>query len=177
MAESTKPTNPFAPLAGIAGAAGGWAFSHYVGPSLWVPLGATLVLLLLFTKTPLRPKYFGGAIATTGGHVAWFVVASLMMHNWIATGLDIVILTAGIIWLWAGPGLAAALFLGFVQLASLVFNVYQLSQQPIGSGEHKGLTVHCVWRTIALLCLFIGYRKLRRDRIAATTPPPLPEPL
>jgi hypothetical protein len=71
MAEPTKPTHPFASVGGIAGAAGGWALSHYTGPSLWIPGAATLLLLLIFTKTPLRPKFFVGAISTTVGHVVF----------------------------------------------------------------------------------------------------------
>jgi hypothetical protein len=177
MAEPSKPTHPLASVGGIAGAAGGWALSHYAGASLWIPGAATLLLLLVFTKTPLRPQYFVGAIATTGGHVLWFVVASFIAHIWAATTLDIVILSIGIVWLWLRPGLAPALYLGLVQLGSLAYNAYVLSSQPVGSLPHKALTVHCIWRLIALLCLVIGYLNLRRERMTATIPPPLHEPV
>ena len=176
MAEPTNPTHPLASVGGIAGAAGGWALSHYAGPSLWIPGIATILLLLIFTKTPLRPKFFLGAITTTGGHVIWFLVASFIAQIWAATVLDIAILSIGILWLWLRPSLAAALFLGLVQLGSLAYNAYLLSSNPVGSLPHKALTVHCVWRLIALLCLVVGYLKLRRERIAAASPPPLHEP-
>ena len=136
-----------------------------------------MLLWLLFIKTPLRPKFFLGAIAMTGGHVIWFLVTSLMAQNWALTALDIVILSGGIVWLWLRPGLAPALFLGLVQLASLAYNVYLLSSNPVGSLPHKALTVHCIWRLIALLCLVTGYLTLRRERNAVASPPPLPQPV
>jgi hypothetical protein len=177
MAEPTKPTHPLAYVNVIAGAAGGWALSRYAGLLLWFPSVATILLLLLFTKTPLRPKFFLGAISTTGGHVLWFLVGSFMTQIWAATALDIVILSIGILWLWLRPGLAPAFFLGLVQLGSLACNAYLLTSNPFGSLEHKALTVHCIWRLIALLCLVTGYLKLRRERLAAASPPPLHEPI
>src|SRR5688572_604393 len=111
MTEQTKPTHPLAPLAAIAGDAGAGPLSRYAGPSLWIPGVATGLLLLLFTKTPLRPKYFLGAIVTTGGHVLWFTFGSFLAQSWSATALDITALSLGILWLWLRPGMASALFL------------------------------------------------------------------
>jgi hypothetical protein len=177
MAEPKKPTHPLAPIGGIAGAAGGWALSHYAGPSLWIPGLATILLLLLFAKTPLRPKFFLGAITTTGGHVLWFIVASLLAHIWAAAALDIVVLSIGIVWLWLRPNLAAVLFLGLVQVGSLAYNAFLLSSAPVGSLPHKALTVHCTWRLIAIVCLIAGYIRMRRERAASIAPPSLPESL
>lgn len=150
--------------------------SRYAGASLWIPGAATIVLLLLFTKTPLRPKFFLGAIATTGGHVVWFLAASFLTQMWAVTAPDILVLAVGILWLWLRPGLAPALFLGLIQFGLLAYNAYLLGLNPVGSLEHKALTVHCTWRLVAVVCLVIGYFKLRRDRIASQSPPPLHEP-
>jgi hypothetical protein len=177
MAETSKPTHPLASVGGIAGAAGGWVLSHYAGASLWIPGAATVLLFLLFNKTPLRPKFFLGAIATTGGHVLWFITASFLAQIWATTAPDIVILSIAILWLWLRPSLAAALFLGVVQLGSLAYNGYLLSSQPVGSLPLKALTVHCIWHAIAVLCLVTGYLQLRRERKAAGSPPPLPVPV
>lgn len=165
MSAPAKPQNPFATVGGIIGAVGGWALSHYTGPALWIPGFATLLLFLLFTKTPLRPKYFLGAIVITGGHVVWFVVASVIAQVWALTALDIVVLTVGLVWLWVRPSLAAALFLGVVQLGSLAYSGYLISAQPFGSPAHKALTVHCLWRLLALIALVVGYLRMRRERL------------
>jgi hypothetical protein len=169
--QQPKTQHPLASVGGVVGAIGGWSLSHYCGASIWVPGAAAILLLVLFSKTSFRPKYFVGAIATTAAHVVWFVVGSAIMGIWSATALDIVLLTAGIIWLWLRPGLVAAAALGLLQLGSLAINLYSLSAVPVGSAPHRALTAHCTFRVIALICLVVGYRRLRRER---SNPPPLP---
>jgi len=174
MAEKPKQTNPFATIGGIIGAAFGWGVSQYAGPTLWIPGAATLLLLFLFVKTPLRPKYFVGAITVTTGHVFWFLVGSFAGGYWTITIPDIVALSIGVLWLWIRPNLAAVLFLGFVQLISLVINIYTLSSSAVGSLSHKALTIHSIWRVMALSALVVGYLKFRRES-AAVLPPPFPD--
>ena len=166
MTEPKKPARPLASVGGIAGAAGGWAFSQYCGASVWIPGAAAILLLLLFTKTPLRPKFFVGAIATTGAHIIWFVIGSVIAGAWAATALDIIALSVSVIWLWLRPGLAAVIFLGLIQLASLVINVFLLTSATYGDATHRALTAHCIFRLIALTCLVSGYIRLRRERSA-----------
>lgn len=171
MSETPKKSHPLASVGGIAGAFGGWSLSQYSGASVWIPGAALILFLLLFSKSPIRPEYFAGAIAATAAHVTWFIVASMILGDWSATALDIIALTIGIVWLWMRPGLLAALFLGLVQAASLAFNAHAISSVPFGSTPHRALTAHCVLRLIAILCLIVGYIRLRRER---STPPPVP---
>ncbi len=172
MAETKKPANPLASVSGIVGAAGGWAVSHYTGVLSWIPAIASILLLLLFTKTPLRPRFFLGAITITGGHVAWFMVGCLLANLWAEAAIDLVALSIGILWLWFKPNLGAVLFLGLIQLGSLAYNVFLLSSAAIGSVPHKALTVHCLWRLMAIAFLISGYIKMRRERLASLSPPP-----
>lgn len=139
---------------------------------MWVPGAALVLFLVLFTKTQIRPRWFTGAIATTAGHIIWFLIGSAFTGVWSATAADIALLTAGIVWLWLAPGLASALFLGLIQLVSLGFNIYSLVSVHFGSFEHRALTSHCAFRLIAIGCLVVEYLKMRRER---STPPPFPE--
>ena len=166
-----KQTNPLALVGGIAGAVGGWTLSQYCGASLLVPGVAFFLFLIVFVKTPLRPPFFVGAIAATAAHLMWFFLASAVAGNWSATLLDIVLLTGGIVWLWVRPGVAAALFLGIVQGICLVLNLFQLIGSPFGSTAHRALTVHCLFRLLAVIFLVVGYFQWRRERLV---PPPLP---
>ena len=77
------------------------------------------------------------------------------------------------IWLWFGPGLGAALFLGLLQLASLAYKTVLIVSMPFGSPQHRALTVHCVWRLLAIVFLVFGYIKMRRERAAFASPSPL----
>jgi hypothetical protein len=176
MTEPKKATSPLNSAAGIIGAIGGWSLSHYSGLALWIPGLATIILLVVFQKTKFRPPYFAGAISVTGGHVVWFLAASILMNNWTAAGPDILLLSAAIVWLWLRPGLAATIALGFIQLGSLTYNLTVLLSVPVGSDPHRALTVHCVWRILALICLVSGYLRMRREQTAVplpVSPPPL----
>lgn len=163
MTERTKKAHPFNTVGGIVGAAGGWAFSRYCGLAAWIPIIAAGLLLLLFAKTPVRPKWFAGAIAVTGAHVIWFILTSALGGNWALAAPDIVLLSAGIIWLWLRPGIGGALFLGILQIASLTVNIFALSSTSIGSALHRALTAHCTFRILAIVCLCYGYFRMRRS--------------
>lgn len=152
-------------IGGLVGAAGGWTFSEYCGSSIWIPGAVCVLLLLLFAKTSFKPKYFAGSIAIISGHVVWFAVAAVISKSVAAVGLDILFLSAGIIWLWLRPGLGAAIYLATIQLLSLSLNVYSLSGVAFGSTDHRALVAHIVFRSIAVVALGVGYWRLRKGPI------------
>ena len=172
MPAPAKQTNLLALVGGIAGAVGGWPLTQYCGASLLVPGVAFFVFLIVFAKTPLRPPFFVGAIAATAAHLTWFLLASAAVGGWSATLLDVVLLTGGIGWLWVRPGVAAAVFLGIVQGVCLLLNLFQFIGSPFGSAAHRALTVHCIFRLLAVVLLVVGYYQWRRGRLV---PPPLPD--
>ena len=171
MPEPAKQSQLASAATTLIGGVGGYALAQYCGVAIFPPGAAIILLLVLFTKSPVRPRWFRGVIAISSAHALWFFAASALADGWSATGLDIVMLSLGVIWLWWRPGLPAVLFLGFIQLASLGLNAYMLSAESFGSASHRALTAHCVLRTAALICLVLGYLRMRRERQA---PPPLP---
>jgi hypothetical protein len=171
MPELPKKPHPLASVGGIAGAIGGWTLSQYCGVFIWIPGAAILLFLILFNKSPIRPTRFSGAIAATAAHVTCFVIGSVITRVWSTTAPDIIALTLGIIWLWRRPSLPAVLFLGLVQIASLMYNAYTMSSVAFGSVAHRALTAHCVFRLIAIICLIVGYIRMRRE---LSSPPPVP---
>ena len=166
MTTKTTQQSPLALIGGVGGAIGGWLLARYCWASLLIPGVATVLLLIVLTKTGFGPKYFRGAISVTAGHLVWFVVAAVILGLWAPVILDIVALTVGIIWLCLRPGLIAAIFLGAVQLVSLGVNLAALASAPVGGPEHRALIVHCLLRAIALVCLGVGYYQLRQHRNA-----------
>jgi hypothetical protein len=164
MPETHKKPNLFSYLAAIAGSVVAYRLSQYCGSAIMVPGVALFLLWLLFAKTPLRPKFFAGAISVTGAHVIWFIVGSVVAGVRSAAALDIVVLLLGLIWLWVRPSLGAALFLGVVQLSSLVVNAISLNSVDLGSSAHRALTAHCVFRLVAVTCLVAGYIRMRRAK-------------
>jgi hypothetical protein len=162
---STSEKSPLSAVWGLLGAAGGWALSQYCGPALWIPGLATLILIITFKKSPIHPNQFVAAIAVTGAHIVWFIFGSAITGQWSATIIDIIVLLAGITWLWIRPGIAPALFLGIIQIFSLAINILLLSSAPIGTQIHKALTAHCVFRILSIIFLIVGYLKLRKERL------------
>jgi hypothetical protein len=162
MPDKPKSSSPLGIAGGIVGAAGGWAFSEYCGSSIWIPGAVCVALLLLFAKTSLKPTRFAGAIAITGGHVVWFAVGAAVSKTVAAVGLDIVFLTAGIIWLWLRPGLGASIYLGIIQALSLALNLFSLSGVAFGSTTHRALVAHVVFRSLALAALGVGFWSLKK---------------
>ena len=172
MSISPKPAHPLASLGGLAGAGAGWLLAEYTRASGWIPIAAAFLLLFIFTKTPLKPKGFTGAIILTLAHVIWFTVAGAVAGVWEDVIGDIVILLVLTVLLWLRPGAITASLLGLMQLASLADNVHTIAQVPFGDSVHRALTAHIVLRSLALTALVMGYLKYRRDQ---TQPPAEPE--
>jgi hypothetical protein len=165
MTEQTKPTHPLASIGGLAGAAVGWLFARYTGASGWIPLGAAILLMIVFGRTPLKPKWFVGAIIATLAHVIWFAVAGAVGGLWAAIIADLLILLVLTVLLWVRPGLVTASLLGLVQVGSLAYNVYLIAKVQLGDPTHKALTAHIVFRMIAIVALVMGYLKFRREGV------------
>jgi len=159
---------PKATVASIVGIVGGIALSRYCGSAIWIPGAAMIALLLLFTKSRLRPPHFVAAVAITAAHVVWFVIGAVVGHQWAAVLLDVIALSAGVVWLWLRPGLGPVIYLGVIEVLSLAVNVNSLLQVEIESVPHRTLTAHIVIRIATLACLVEGYLKLRKGATSAT---------
>lgn len=170
LPEPAAKQSPLAVAGGIVGAIAGMALANYAGASLWIPGIVTGLLALLFVKTPLSPRRFRGAIAVTGGHIAWFIGAGLLTGAWVTVGPDIAALTIACALAWARPSVAGVALLGLVQLASLVYNAVLLAGASFGSADHRALTVHVLWRLIALGLIAGEVMAMRRGLAGADRP-------
>lgn len=170
MPDAAPKSKPINMAVGLLSAVVGWAFAKYAGPSLWIPGFAALALLFLFSKTSFGPKYFTGATILIGAHVIWFLAGAILLNNFAPVALDILLLSAGLIWLLARPSLPPVLFLGLLELASLAYNVYQLSGVKSGSDAHRALSVHFLFRILAITALIVGYRFFLKSQ---AEPPPV----
>jgi len=153
-------------LGSIVGGVAGWMIAGYAKFNLWIPAGTAIALAVVFAKTSFKPRHFAGAIAITGGHLAWFVAGSALMGNWFATIFDIVVFGAALAWLWAKPGLAPAMTLGIYQGLALAWNGYSMVVQPFGSDAHRALSVHALFRALSVAALFVGYAGWKRQMSA-----------
>jgi hypothetical protein len=163
----------FTAVPGAVGSIGGWLLSQYTGPALWIPGIAGLVLFFVFAKTRFRPRHYWGAIIFAGSHAVWFLLAGAVSGAWSAVGLDIILISVAVLWLWIRPGMLSASFLFLLELVSLVANVRSIATVEFGSDAHRSLTVHCLLRVFVLIALPVGLWQTRRapsDANISTSP-------
>jgi hypothetical protein len=153
----------------LLGAAGGWALSKYCGALILIPGVVAFLLVIVIKKTGLGPWAFAGAIAVTAGHLAWFLAGAFMAGAWSSVIYDVVLLSAGILWLWLRPGLGPVIFLGVIQLAAIAIHLMALPSATFGDSVHRALTAHGALRVISIVCLVAGYLKFRKERAASSS--------
>ncbi len=163
-------SHPLSSVGGIVGAVIGAVVASYCWAQMLVPALTTGLLLVLFAKTPVKPRGFAGAIAVTTGHVTWFVVGAAITGMWAGVAPDIALLLAAVALLWARPSIASAVVLGVIELASLGLNVALILDAALYSADHRALTVHILLRVIVLVALATGVLSLRTPPAAAPDP-------
>jgi hypothetical protein len=164
--ESTHTPSRKKLLAGqIAGAALGIAASTYSGMNLLVPGVAAVAILFAGTKLwrPSEPHYLG-AIAVQGAHLVWLLVGTALVGAWGANLIDVIVLGAGVAWLWFRPSIWPVLLLTVFQVLALAFNTLVILQHPVGNMEHRALAVHIMLRIVAVASMWYAYAHIKRGR-------------
>jgi len=154
-------------LLSIIGSIGGAALGIYAGINLLVPGIITFGAFFWFNRVfPPNKRPVLAAIAWQMGQLGWFLLGAILVANGInKVGLDVAIITVGLIWLYLSVGRAAAIALMLYQSAALAFNVYTFAAGSLASPGAKGLVVHIVWRAVALILL--GYFVFNRQKKSA----------
>jgi hypothetical protein len=158
----------FQPLS-IAATIGGLALGRYAGVSLLIPGAISVVAffgLRQFIPIAKRPMLL--CLAWQAGQLGWFLVGTAIAPQLVGQiWLDALIMGGGMVWLYLSSGRPAAIFLGVYQAASLAINVLAFAAVPIDSPSARSLSVHIVWRVVALFLLGLFVWK-RPDRTTVT---------
>ena len=155
-------------LGGIAGAAVG----QYAGVDLLIPLLATALVwwggskLLKDERKEILP-----AFAVNAGHFLWLSLGLSMLgaQAFATLGLDLVLYAIGLAWLLKKPSIGPLILLGIYQALSLGINGYSLAVAAVGSGSHKALLVHVIWRAMALFFIAKLFFILRRKSVSSAS--------
>ena len=134
---------------GIIGLVIGLPLGWYAGLTLMIPLGLSVLVAAIVSRTLPSRKAFLVAASLTGGHVAWMILGTVLTQRWVVAG-DIVVLGAGLIWLLWRPGLGATIFLGICHALEAVYAGYLLSVTATNVPEFKAHVVHFVLYGCAL---------------------------
>ena len=129
----------------------GVAFAQYGRASAYIPLAAALLIGLAAKRAlPNSRSAVVPALAVQGGHLVWVAVGCITQRVYVGF-VDIIILSALLLWFCTTVSRSSAVALIAVQLVLLSLNLWQLLSFPAGSLEHRALTVHIVLRVLAIL--------------------------
>jgi hypothetical protein len=153
----------------IAALIAGLAIGLYSGINLLLPLAITAGLWWLGKKKlPPEKLPFLPAIAVQAGHLIWLTFGLLYMRSLGLNMIDIVVLVAGLTWLVLRPGLGPVILLTVFQVLALAVNGYTFAEATVGSGQHKALLVHIIWRVMAVFFMWQAYLQTRKTAPAKT---------
>ena len=142
----------------------GIAAGAYSGIHLLIPLVLTGLAWWAARKLlPDRPSDFVAAAAVQAGHLLWIAIGLVVIGALTVDLVDIAILIVGVVWLLTKPGLAAVIVLTVYQAAALLINLAAFVAMPIGENLHRALLIHIIWRVLALIFMWRGDRRRRRE--------------
>jgi uncharacterized membrane protein len=96
-------------------------------------------------------------------------IGGMLTGAWSQVGLDIIVLAAGLVWLWTRPSLGPVILLGIYQLVAGVVNAIMLLNAQVASVQHKALVAHLCFRIAAVAFLIAGYVKTRKQQSEVRT--------
>jgi hypothetical protein len=157
---------------GILGGVVGAAVGQYAGVDLLIPLLSMALVwwggskLLKDDRKEILPTF-----AVNAGHFLWLSLGLFLLgaQAFANLGLDLILYTIGLAWLLKKPSFGSLILLGIYQAVSLGVNVYSLALAGVGSGEHKALLVHVIWRAMALFFIAKLMFTLRRESVSSVS--------
>lgn len=163
----TNPPNaegvtPFDAKAVVA-TLGAIAVGIYAGIHFVIPTAFAVALMLITTKLfPDNRRRYVVLFSLQAAHALWLCLA-LLTPTAQAVIVDIVLIGALLTWLMMRPGTAPLYVLAIYQLVSLYANATGLLVAEVNTPAHKALTVHVLYRVLALTYIAIALVSLHQD--------------
>lgn len=172
MSEQAKSRKVGVRALGWGGAILGLLFGRYAGINLLIPLvGAAITFYALKKLAPPRKSAWFPAISIQTGHAIWFIVGLAILGKLNANAFDPIFLLLGSLWLFARPGAVAVIVLSTLQLLALAYNVYVFTGTAFGTAPNEALSVHIVFRALAIGFMVFAWVSCRRAISAVVSSP------
>jgi hypothetical protein len=147
------------------------ALGMYSGVNALIPLAFAGVAFFVGLRfMPEAEKIWLPPLAVQFGYLCWMLVGAIVLAimNFTASDvlIDIVILSVGLVWLYARPGLWPVILLVLYHTAGLIM----LSTTVAAGGGHNmypALAVHATLRVLAIGLMLLAYIQQRHARVAA----------
>ncbi len=171
MSTPQKPNDPSTAMKakGLVASVVGGAVGIYSGINLVIPLAFSGAVWYLGSKL-LRPRDIAylPAISIQAGHMLWLALGMVILGSMGANVIDLVVLGAGVAWLWIRPSLWPVVFLSIFQAIALAVNVAAIASEPVASTMHKALVVHIALRVAALFYMWRALVRARSQKLRGT---------
>jgi hypothetical protein len=130
---------------------------------LVIPLALAFGVGWLLTRISGSPEAFRVAWALVAAR-AIYLTADIVLGGaaWLSDALHILVLAAGLAWLWLRPGIGPLILLGLYGVATAVLFVAAYGSAQPGSWQHKALVAYLCLQGATVLFLILGYVKTRR---------------
>jgi hypothetical protein len=150
----------------------GLLIGRYAGINLLIPLVGAVVTFYALKKMvqPKRAAWFP-AISIQVGHAIWFIVGLAILGQFNANALDPAFLLLGSLWLLLKPGTLPVIVLSVLQLAAVSYNVYVFSGTAFGTNANEALSVHIIFRALAVGFMLFAWFTSRREVSARAVAP------
>ena len=144
-------------VAGVLGAVVGC----YCGWQLVVPLALAFGIGWLLTRIPGSPQAFRIPWALVAARAIYLTADIVLGGSWLADALHILVLAAGLAWLWVRPGIGPLILLTLYGVATAVLIAIAYWHAQPGSWQHKTLVAYLFLQGATVLFLILGYVKTR----------------
>jgi len=149
-------------IAVAVGGVFGAAVGYYCGWQLVIPLALAVGVGWLLKSIPASPAAFRIAWALLAARALYLAADIVLGGGWFPDTLHILVLAAGLAWLWVRPGIGPVILLGVYGVATAVLIAIAYGRAQTGSWQHRFLVAHLCLQGAAVVSLISGYVKTRR---------------
>ncbi|MCO5167512.1 MAG: hypothetical protein M9894_14290 [Planctomycetes bacterium] len=148
---------------GLLAGLGGAALGKYAGVNLLiVGVAGVLCAGLARVVLPQGRRGFAIPLGVMGGHAGWMALGLLMVGPTGAL-LDLAVMGGAGLWLALAPGLGPVLLLTGFEAFGVAVNGHAIIGFPLGSPEHRALSLHLALRLGAVFTAWAAWAEWRRS--------------
>ncbi len=136
----------------------------WLGFSLLLPIAILIATCWAATKLlDTGHKFLNQAVGIPAGQGLYMLIPVIVFGSAALplVAIDIVIIAAGVIWLFARPGIAPLLLLLAYEAIALAMHLYGAFSGNVADNLLKGLVSAILIRIYAIVILYDGYRKMK----------------
>jgi hypothetical protein len=132
----------------------------YAGRNLLLPIVAAGIISLVLWKAKLiEDKLLIQAISVQGGHAAWMLLGLLLTGAGFAFQIEILAYGAAVVVFALHPRRWTTIILLAYQAITILINILNLTEVPVGDEISRALAAHVSFRAAAIVLLIMLLRR------------------